>query len=408
MHRDALVFSEMPDGPGVYFFKRGTETVYVGKATSLRSRIRSYFDHRLSEKRSALVARAVADATAVQWVETDSVLEALIMEANLIRALKPVGNTDQKDDKSFWFIVVTKEKVPRVRMVRGRELRAAFEPQQVRHTFGPFTQGGSLKEALKVIRKIFPFIDAPFSLDRELSSSQRRLVMFNQSIGQYPSELGVGYRRAVGHIVQLFKGNKQGIIRSLQQSLGRAIRNEQFEQAGELQRQLFALTHIQDIALIKDEYRTAPSSEFRIEAYDVAHLAGESARGVMAVVIDGIAAPNEYRTFTVRTTDRGDDYAALKEILERRLRHHEWPRPSLMVIDGGRGHRAVAQKVIQQVDASIPLAVVTKDNRHKPKSITGPDGIVSSHRASILLANAEAHRFSVARHRRALRARRSV
>ena len=113
MQKSDINFSRIPDSPGMYLFKRDSEVLYIGKATSLRDRIRSYFSKDLAEIRSPLVAKSIADADSVSWEETDSVLEALILESKRIKEHWPKGNTDEKDDKSFAYLVVTKETFPR-------------------------------------------------------------------------------------------------------------------------------------------------------------------------------------------------------------------------------------------------------------------------------------------------------
>lgn len=406
MIKTDINFAELPDAPGVYFFHAGEEVVYVGKATSLRSRVRSYFDPDLHEKRSPLIAKVVRDATSVSFETTDSVLEALLSEANYIKELKPIGNTDEKDDKSYNYVVITKEEYPRVLTFRGRELAAAIAPAQVAHLYGPFVQGGALREALKIIRRIFPFFDTKYPITGKYSRQQEKTLRFNQSIGLYPSDTDLEtYKRNIRHIVLLFEGRKKTLVHQLEVDMNRAARAERFEEAEVLKRQLFALTHINDIALIKDEYRTPRSSEYRIEAYDTAHLRGEAPRGVMAVVLDGEPDKSQYRIFTIRKAVGGDDYDALREIITRRFTHDEWPMPKLIVIDGGKVHLKTADDTLKKLGITIETCAVVKDEKHKPKDIIGKKDTVTNHRASILLANAEAHRFSITKHRCALRKR---
>ncbi|MEK7063825.1 MAG: hypothetical protein AAB955_04025 [Patescibacteria group bacterium] len=404
MLRSDIVFPALPDEPGVYLFRKGKEVLYVGKATSLRSRVRSYFDGDLAEKRSPLVEKAIRDATEVTVEQTDSVLEALLLEAQYIKKLKPVGNTDAKDDKSYNYVIITKEEWPRVLTFRGRELQTAIAPKLCAHVFGPFTQGGSLREALKIMRRIFPYFDTKFPIGGKYTPAQLKTLRFNQSIGVYPGDTDkAAYRKAIRNIILMFEGKKKKLLVHLQVEMRAAARAEAFEEAEQLKRQAFALTHIQDIALIKDEYRATGASEFRVEAYDTAHLRGDSPRGVMTVIVDGEARKEEYRTFTIRDAKAGDDYEALREVLVRRFGHPEWPHPKLIVIDGGRAHSRVALATLDKLKLDIEVVCVVKDERHKPREILGKRSTAQNHEASILLANTEAHRFSIGRHRRALR-----
>jgi excinuclease ABC subunit C len=408
MKRTDINWKEVPDAPGVYRFLAADGTVlYIGKATSLKDRVKSYFASDIGVIRSPLIEKVVRDAASVSFEETDSVLEALILEAKLIKKILPPGNTDQKDNKSFAYLVVTKEQIPRFLVVRERELSASFPPAKIKKIFGPFLSAAQLREALKIVRKIFPFFDTPFPLDAKLSPAQLKHLKFNQSIGLYPSELeSTTYALTVAYVCELFDGKKRSLVQSLKRAMRRAAENEEFEDADVLKRQIFALEHIRDVTLIKEEYRTPESASFRIEAYDIAHIRGDSPRGVMTVVIDGEAQPKEYRTFTIRKAKAGDDIAALSEVIERRAKHREWAYPQVVVIDGGATHLKNAKgflKLSGMGDAEV--VSVVKDERHKPKDILGSPTIKTVHESSILLANAEAHRFAIGKHRRAFRKR---
>lgn len=407
MKKDGVDFKKIPDSPGVYCFVGGKrEILYIGKATSLRDRIKSYFSQDLSDVRSPLVAKVVEDAANVEWDVTDSVLEALILEAKLIKKYLPKGNTDLKDNKSFTYLVVTNETFPRFLVVRERELSGAFSPKLVKKLFGPFMSASQLREALKLVRKIFPFFDTPFPVDGVLSSQKKKTLSFNQSIGLYPKELDSReYAKTVRYITTLFDGKKTSLVQSLEREMKRAAHDERFEDAALLRKQLFALTHIRDITLIRDEFKKPESASFRIEAYDIAHIRGAEPRGVMAVVVDGEAHPSEYRTFTIRKAKPGDDISALSEVIERRARHAEWPYPHLVVVDGGATHLKHAKQFLKYAGMDADVVSVVKDERHKPREILGAPNVAYAQESSILLANAEAHRFAIGRHRRALRKR---
>ena len=153
-------FSErkLPDAPGVYFFLGKRKTIlYIGKATSLRSRVRSYFAPDIIEKRSALIEQMVAEAEDIEWTETDSVLEAMLLEVNLIRTHRPTYNTLSKDDKSYNHLIITNEEFPRVLVVRGKDLVSRYEAEDIQYHLGPFTSGTLVREALKIVRRLFKF-----------------------------------------------------------------------------------------------------------------------------------------------------------------------------------------------------------------------------------------------------------
>ena len=414
----------MPDTPGVYFFlSKQKKVLYIGKATDLKSRVRSYFSPDLHKTRGPIITKMVEKAASIDWRETDSVLEALILEANLIKTYKPEANTDLKDDKSWNYVVVTKEDFPRILLVRGKELQGQTLTHgsqrfdlKIQNTFGPFPHGLQLKEALKIIRKIFPYRDTcipcpeqqipRFDLGTEVEP--RCKGCFNAGIGLCPGVCSgavskTEYRKIVRRIVMLFQGKKVQLLKSLERDMKAAAKAENFEEANRLKKQLFALQHIQDISLLKDEYRSPNMGTglqaVRIEAYDVAHLRGSSAVGVMTVVINGMPLKNDYRKFILRKTKAGDDAGGLREILSRRLGHDEWPMPRIIAVDGSTAQMNVAQKVLDEYGFKIPIVGVTKDEHHRAREIKGDRSLINNRERDILLANAEAHRFAIGYHR---------
>jgi excinuclease ABC subunit C len=417
---------KIPDTPGVYFFLDRTKKVlYIGKATSLRSRMRSYFATDLADTRGPLITSMIEKATSIDWRETDSVLEALILEANLIKTFKPKHNTDLKDDKSWNYVVITKEDFPRVLLVRGKNLASAsadphFSAADLQgdatkrgsayaHVFGPFPHGLQLKEALKIIRKIFPYRDTCTPAQELLAMGKMPKACFNHQVGLCPgvcdgSITKAEYRKIIRRIVMLFSGKKQTLLKSLEKDMKLAAKEENFEEAARLRSQVFALNHIQDVSLIKDEYRSPTLGldgmrTTRIEAYDVAHLAGSSHVGVMVVVENGNAMKSEYRKFRLRAAKPGDDPGSLKEILSRRLSHDEWPMPRIIAVDGSTAQINVAEAVLREFGMQIPVVGVVKDEKHRPRNIRGDRDLIKGHERDILLANSEAHRFAITYHR---------
>jgi excinuclease ABC subunit C len=390
---------KIPDAPGVYFFLgKRKEVLYIGKATSLRDRLRSYFNPDLMETRGPLLVRAVEAASTVDWRETDSVLEALLLEGALIRTYKPKANTDRKDDKSFNYIVITKEEFPQVLSVRGKDLERQDYPVSAKYIFGPFPHGLQLQAAMKLIRRIFPYRDA------KCMPGQGR-PCFNRQIGLCPGvctgEISKqDYGKTVRHIVLLFQGKKKQLIKSLEREMKVAAKDEEFEYASEVRRQIFALQHIQDVSLIKEEYRAPSGPNTRIEAYDMAHLAGSANVGVMTVVEGGQANKAEYRKFNIQSASPGDDIGALKEVLSRRLGHAEWAMPRVIVVDGSKAQMNAAEKILRDAGVAIPVVGVTKDEKHRPRAIQGDRDLIKDRERDILLANAEAHRFAIGFHRK--------
>jgi len=420
MKREELTRHDLPDYPGVYLFTRGKggkrEVLYVGKATSLRDRVRSYFDDDLIATRGPRVVDMVTKSDGLSFETTPTVLEALVREAALIREHRPPANVMGKDDKSFLYAVITDEPIPRVLAIRGRELN--FERKQTnnapalrfKEAYGPFPSGHQLRIALRLIRKIFPFYDTPKPIDpnmRRVAGGNKHLqakLEFNRQIGQYPRGMGrEAYLRSLRKVALFLSGRVKELRSSLEREMRAFAKQERFEEAAEARRQLFALDHVQDVSLIREDRPDRDDEGPRIEAYDTAHLRGTDAIGVMIAIEESTPIKKDYRTFRIRGLEGkalDNDIASLKEILSRRLGHPEWPMPRAIVVDGGRTHKKAAEDTLKEFGVGIPIAAVVKDEKHRPREVIGSRaaGITD---ADAVLANSEAHRFALARHRAA-------
>jgi len=421
MQREDLKKYALPEAPGVYLFRDSKRQIlYVGKATSLVNRVRSYFSSDLTGSRGARIVTMIDRAKRVEWYETGSVLEALILEANLIKKHQPPYNVDEKDDKSWNYVVITKEDFPRVLIVRGRELLTSGKKPMTSKQFGPFPQGGLLKEALKIVRRIFPYRDTCTPCKKQYTTRETFGATpptcrpcFNRQLGLCPGVCSgevskVEYARAVRHIAQLFSGNMQGLKRQLDREMYAAAKAQKFEEAATVRKQIHALQHIRDVSLIKNETIGALTSEraasIRIEAYDAAHTSGKETVAVMTVVRDGEPLKSDYRKFKIHTATN-DDVSALKEALSRRLAHTEWPLPRIFVVDGGRAQVRAAERIVREAGIQIPIVGVVKNESHKPERLIGDARIITIHEREIILANSEAHRFAIQWHRTRLRRR---
>ncbi len=414
MQKSDLKKFNLPDEPGVYLFKKGRNILYIGKATSLRDRVGSYFASDLVSARGERVVGMVEISDKLSWQITGSVLEALLLEAELIKRHQPPYNVDEKDNKSWNYVVITKEDFPRVLVVRGRELYQKWDQKNIKYTFGPFPHGTQLQEAMKIVRKIFPFRDSKCVPCEQQGNKQgvallarRHLATckpcFNRQIGLCPGvctgEISKEeYAHTVRNIKDLFSANFHGLKRRLAREMHAAAKNEHFEEATKLRRQISALEHIRDVSLIKSENKISSGGGVRIEAYDVAHTAGVETVAVMTVVLNGEKLPAAYRKFKIHSATNNDT-AALREALERRLDHPEWPLPRVFVIDGGKGQVSAAQKVLNKLGIGVPVVGVVKNEFHKPERLIGDKHAISVYERDILLANNEAHRFAIGWHR---------
>lgn len=385
----------LPDASGVYYFKDSEGNIlYIGRATSLYDRVKSYFSNDLISTRGPAFIDMVTKSEVITFTQTDSVLEAIILEANEIKKHWPFYNTKEKDNRSYNFVVITDEEFPRVVIVRGRALEKLDEEElgfKIKYQFGPYPQGGLLREALRLIRKIFPFRDEKAKLKHQES--------FYKSLGLSPDtgspEAKKEYQKTIRNLVLFFEGKKLQLMKILEKEMNEYSDRQEFEKSKQIRDTLYALNHIQDISLIKNDILESESKDgFRIEAYDIAHLQGKANVGVMTVVLDGEMQKSQYKRFKI-SKDVNNDTAALKEILTRRLNHPEWRLPNLIVIDGGIGQINAAMEIVK----SIPVVSVVKNDAHKPSHFLGDEIMAKSYAKEILLANAESHRFAIAYHK---------
>lgn len=388
---------QIPDTPGVYYFWNKNQRLYIGKATSIRDRVSSYFKPEVVLDRGPKISKMVQLAEKITFEKTESVLDALILESKLIKKHQPYYNTLEKDDRSFYFVCITKEPLPRVYLERESNLNM----QNLKAAYGPFVSGPTIREALKILRRIFPF--------RDKKSGSKLQERFYTELGLLPdtttSEKESAYNRTIKYLQLFFEGKKLQLYKKIESDMKDAAKEHAFEEAGVLRNMLYALQHIRDVSLIKDDFLQVSSSNpqpsVRVDALDVAHTQGSHTYGVSVTIEDGMPFTENYRMFKMRAEHKGDDYAALRELLERRLKHPEWGIPKVLVIDGGPLHKKVAEHMLMNDDAwcAVNIVAVTKDEKHKPVRILGDAKLITKLKGDILKANAEAHRFAIKTHR---------
>lgn len=399
MQKTDLAKFNIPKQPGVYFFKKGTEILYIGKATSLKDRVRSYFSDDVIHTRGSRIIDMVSLADTIEFETTDTVLEALIKEANVIKKYQPKYNVKEKDNKSYSYVCITKDSLPKVIVERGRTI--SFTDKTYDAVYGPFPSQQKLYTALKIIRKIFPFVTN--------KTGSKLYAQIGLEPDMNKDNFFDIYKKNIRNIKLFFQGKKGALIERLTKEMMTHAKKLQFEQANRIKRQIFALEHINDVALIDDEKINTDTS-FRIEAFDVAHMKGSHSVGVMTVMESGVALKSAYRKFILRSTPKGDDLRGLIEILTRRFKHVEWPLPNLIVIDGGMTHLKTAQSFFKSIAANIDVVSLVKDEKHKARDILGTSDSIKKYKKEIILINSEAHRFAIEfyrkTHRKSLVARR--
>ena len=428
--------AEFPQSPGVYFFfgaaesalggrlKRG-EILYIGKATNLRSRVQSYFRGTETRGHIEFMMPSVFD---VDFQQTDSVLEALILESNLIKKHQPKYNIDLKDDKSFSYFVITKEEFPRVLIFRATDLN--FEKLQTKSyklkaIYGPYTSKKQMEIALKIIRKVFPFHSNNQKTEKGCLDFQIGLCPgpYNGAISKKD------YAKNIRGIKMILEGKKKNLIATLEKEMKAAAKKHEFEKAAELRNKIFALQHIRDIALISrgDENFQFPISNFqsnhnnqiskfkkiRIEGYDISNISGQYAVGSMVVFSNNEPDKSQYRKFRIKTINGSDDVGMMREVLRRRF-HNDWPMPDLIFLDGGIGHLNMAEKLLcEELGLAVNIVAVAKGPTRKNVKIQiSNDKSISnaqiSNEISKILSNKnivkqimdEAHRFAITYHKK--------
>jgi excinuclease ABC subunit C len=405
------IYRNLPTTPGVYLMKNASgKVIYIGKAVNLRRRVSSYF----LRSQEARIAMLVSEIRKIDHVSTDTAIEALILESQFIKKYSPFYNIKEKDDKSFLYVVVTKEEFPRVILVYGKELGGL----STRSTFGPFTSASSIREALRIIRRIFPYsIHPPEKVGKE------KRPCFEYEIGLCPGTCIKAvnrkeYLKTIKNIELFFSGKKERILKSLEKEMGEAAKKTEFERAAKLRKQIFALKHIQDVALISENkiegkpFDAAHSKPFdaaqgkpfdaaqgkRVECYDISNISGTSAVGSMAVWQNGEIRKSEYRLFKIRTVTGSNDVGMMKEVVSRRL-NNPWPLPNLILVDGGVAQAAAAHEALAEKGLHIPVAGIAKGPERKRNDFIGrlPDWIGKD---DLIRLRDEAHRFAIGYHRR--------
>jgi excinuclease ABC subunit C len=397
MDKDKMkkLYSHLPDTPGVYLMKNARgKIIYIGKAVNLKRRVSSYF----TRPHDTRIEQLVADIRKIDHKNTETALEALILEAALIKKHQPYYNIVQKDDKSFLCVEFTDEPFPRVLVERSRT------PVKGRR-FGPFISGADIREGLRILRRIFPYSTHEANYAPGTAPANAR-ACFDSHIGLCPGTC-VGaiskqeYRKSIRRLMLFFQGKKKEVIKDIEKEMRSASVAQRYEKAADLKRKLFALQHIQDSSLIThpDILREREVFTPRIEGYDISNISGTSSVGSMVVFSGTKPDKSQYRKFRIRREGGADDYAMLAEVVSRRLNHPEWPLPEIMLIDGGAGQVHAVRKVLRERGVRTPVVGIAKGPERKRNDIIGAvPHTVDVH--TLIRVRDEAHRFAISYHKK--------
>lgn len=428
----------LPDQPGVYFYyDKNGKLLYIGKATSLKNRVGSYFTHLRqgydgqAKAHDNRISELVSQIVKIDYIVTPTVIEALVLEANQIKAKKPYYNILQRDDKSFLYLVVTNEVYPKPIFMRGWELEHLginpFDAQLSEKSkkkfiavFGPYTSGTSLRRALEYIRRIIKWSDceSPEVTGRTRPCFYRHI---KKCPGVCTGEISkADYRKIIKKLILFFEGKKERLVKQLEKEMKTASKNKEYELAAQYRNNIFSLQHIQDVAFITKKDVELPVAQLRdkflinlegrIEAYDISNISGTSAVGSMVVFEDGKPAKQHYRKFKIKTVEGTNDVGMMEEVMRRRLKRAEmyekaWPLPDVMVIDGGKPQVNRVQKVLNELQINVPVVGLAKGfDRKQDRMVfdrSNEELLRVARRGKELFQKArdEAHRFAVKYHR---------
>lgn len=397
----------LPLTPGVYIMKGADRQVlYVGKAGNLKKRVSSYFypNRKLGEWKELLVS-SIAD---IEYMVTSTEAEALIYENSLIKQLNPRYNIALRDGKSYPMLKLTvNEKFPRLFITRRKTDDGAVY-------YGPYANAKLLKEAVVILRQMFPLRTCG-----KLPKSVCLNYHIKQCLGPCAGKVGdAEYADIVAELKLFLEGRKAELLKVLTDKMVKASRSEDFEKAAELRGRIEALSTIKE-----DSVNYKPSGEIDelrrilgidkelgvIEAFDVSNIMGQEAVGSMVYFYKGRPRKNEYRKFKISTVSGVDDYAMMREIVNRRysrLLEEGKALPDLILIDGGRGHLAAALGELEKLNLfGIPAIGLAKEFEHiYTKDRKDPIILPKESKALHLLERIrdEAHRFAITYHRKLL------
>lgn len=400
-------FNSVPENSGVYIFRNAkNEPIYVGKSSNIKNRVKSHYDLKNgSYSQRALIPRIKT----IETLKVDSEIEALLLEANLIKKFKPIFNSQLKDDKDYLYIKITNDEFPKVLVARKKDLRG------VSAYFGPFPSASKVRITLKTIRRIFPFSTC--------KPNQKRACLYFH-LGLCPGICaGVVekkiYKSNIRKIKLFLEGQTSKLLSSLESERRESTEVLDYEKAGQIQKKIESVLYVtkpvrflnpdETLEDVRDVElsRLAKLVELyqkprRIECYDISNFQGKESVGSMVVFVNGVAEKSEYRKFRIKNVKGISDVAMISEVIERRFKN-TWENPDLIVIDGGKPQLNAALGVLTRNHKEIRLISLAK--RLEEIYITGDNRPIRLQRDDPALKlvqrlRDEAHRFAITYHKK--------
>lgn len=356
----------LPDSPGVYLFKdHEGRIIYIGKAKSLKKRVSSYFGRYLNTKTQAMV-RAVDD---LDFILSPTEFQAQLWEASLIKEKQPHYNISLKDDKSFPMIRITGDEFPLVMVCRKQ--KGDLQTADGSTYYGPYTSAHLLRQALKVIRRIFGF--------RSCSVLPKQPCLYFR-IGLCPGPCTgtlrpAEYKEIIRDIQLVLDSRYDELAYRLAGQMSQAAKDKRFEDAATIRDQINALgaisrgnefLNLNGIEELRKKLGMA-KPPIRIEAFDISNISGKEATGSMVSFLKGSPDKDNYRRFRIKTVSVTDDYAMMREVVRRRysrLKAEKKQLPDLVVIDGGKQHLEAGLGEIKALGLEITAIGLAKEHEH--------------------------------------------
>ena len=356
----------LPQDPGVYFHKDAKgKIIYIGKAANLKNRVSSYFQSR--KDRDPKTAILVQNIAMTDWIVVGSEVEALFLESEFIKRYMPKFNIDLRDDKHWLYVRLSNDVFPVLSFVR-RPLDDGAR------YFGPFSDGYSVRQALKYLRKAFPYVT-------HAKLPARGCLQYHLGLCPGPEEQAITvqeYAKTIRQLSLYLSGEHTKLADQLKKDMERAAKNKEYEVAGSLrdklqlllsfkkqmifgEKEAFDLRNDQALVGLADRLNLWGLPR-RIEAYDISHMQGSDNVASMVVFTDGVPNKDEYRRFKMQLKGN-NDFGHMREVMRRRFSKTnmtKWPKPDLLLIDGGKGQLGAALGVLDELGISIPAIGLVK------------------------------------------------
>lgn len=390
----------LPQDPGCYIYRNTAGTViYVGKAKNLKRRVSSYF---AKEHSDAHLRVLVNNISSLEYITTDSELEAFILETNLIKKYRPHFNRDLKDDKNYiWIMIDKNQDFPTLEVVREKKRKNATY-------LGPYHYTMPVRRILHGLRRVYPYrtckriikeVTDPKTRRKRTVSSDPRACFYYQ-LGLCPGPCAEliskkDYWKNIKGIVDFFTKDHKLIMEQLKVEMDSYSQKMDYEKAAEIRNKIKDLEYIiqrvnvdsvetDEVSFLEQKTKRAEKGlsqilekipqfdlrlkkNFKIECFDISNIQGTNAVASMVVFVDGFPRKDLYRKFKIKTKDTPDDFAMMSEVLRRRFFRLAGSEdssfsifPDLVIVDGGKGQLSSAKKVLQELDIEVPIVGLAK------------------------------------------------